>query len=167
MGQPSRSADNCSTRKNLSYGKLTKLRSVLQTTSPQRAAAALQPAAQEEDSPTDADVAAENAAMQAMCAHWISARSNSVQTANSRSHGKPAKYPQLDGGLDTSMAQCAGHTSSCEDAGHLQACVVPSISADLSENGAVVLPEAGSCDRAAGHHQDGFNAAVTKPAPER
>lgn len=171
MGQPSRSADNCSTRKNLSYGKLTKLRSVLQTTSPQRAAAALQPAAQEEDSPTDADVAAENAAMQAICAQWITAQTRSVQTANSCSHGKPAQHLQLHGGLNNSMVQCIGHSSSsgssCEDAGHSQACVVPSISADLGENGAVVVPEAGSCDRARGQHQHDLKAAVTNPVYER
>jgi len=109
--------------------------------------------------------------MQAMCAHWISAQSRSVQTASSRSHGKPAQHLQLHGGLNNSMVQCIGHSSSsgssCEDAGHLQACVVPSISADLSENGAVVVPEAGRCDTAPGQHQKGLKAAATKPAPER
>ncbi len=163
--------DAMTSGRHRSCRKLTRLRCVLQTTSPQRAAEALQLAAQEEDSSTDADVAAEHAAMQAMCAHWISAQSRSVQTANNCSHGKPAQHLQLHGGLNNSMVQCIGHSSSsgssCEDAGHLQACLVPSISADLSENGAVVLPEAGSCDRAAGQHQDGLKAAVTKPAPER
>ncbi|DBA85756.1 TPA: hypothetical protein ACH3X1_005317 [Trebouxia sp. C0004] len=144
-----------------SYWKPTK------TTSPQHAAAALQLAAQEEDSPTDADVAAEVAAMQAMCAQWISAQSRSVQTANSRSHGKPAHHPQLNGGLDNSVVQCVCHSSSCEDAGHLQAYVVPSISADLRENGAVVLPEAGSCDRTPEQRPDGLKTALTNLAPER
>ncbi len=167
MWQPSGPADNSSTLKNLSCGKLTKLRCVLQTTSPQRAAAALQPTAEEEDSSTDADVAAENAAMQAICAQWITAQSRRVQRPNSRSHGKPAQYPQLNGGLDNSIVRCIGRSNSCEDAGHLQACVVPSISTDLSENGAVVLPEAGSCDRTHEQHQDGLKAAVTNPAPER
>ncbi|DBB06884.1 TPA: hypothetical protein ACH3X3_009543 [Trebouxia sp. C0006] len=148
-----------------SYWKPTK------TTSPQRAAAALQPAAQEEDASTDVDVAAENAAMQAICAQWITAQTRSVQTANSCSHGKPAQHLQLHGGLNNSMVQCIGHSSSsgssCEDAGHSQACVVPSISADLGENGAVVVPEAGSCDRARGQHQHDLKAAVTNPVYER
>ena len=166
MWQPSRPADNSSSHKSLSYGKLTRLRCVLQTTSPQRAAAALQPAAQEEDSSTDADVAAEITAMQAMCAHWISAQSRSAQTANSSSHGKSAVLSQSNGGLDNSMGECLGHSSSCEDAGHLQACLVSFINADLSENGAVVLP-AGRCDSTPGQHQDGLKAAVANPAPER
>ncbi|DBA88907.1 TPA: hypothetical protein ACH3X2_000146 [Trebouxia sp. C0005] len=144
-----------------SYWKPTK------TTSPQRAVAALQLAVQHKELSGDADVAAENAAMQAICAHWISAQSHSAQTAKGRSHGKPAEYPQRNGGLDNSIVQCIGHSSSCEDVGHLQACLVPSIIADLSENGAVLLPAAGSCDSISGQHQDSLKAAFTNPTPER
>lgn len=147
--------------------KLTSFSCDLQTTSPQRAVAALQLAVQHKELSGDADVAAENAAMQAICAHWISAQSHSAQTAKGRSHGKPAEYPQRNGGLDNSIVQCIGHSSSCEDVGHLQACLVPSIIADLSENGAVLLPAAGSCDSISGQHQDSLKAAFTNPTPER
>ena len=122
----------------------------MQTTSPQRAVAALQLANQHAaDSGLDTDVAAEAADMQMNCQHWISAQSKPQKTSRDahHSHCNPAEYQPTQpkcGGHDVSSShgvQSVSNGQGCGDAGHLQASVVPSISADLSQNGSVLLTE--------------------------
>ena len=140
-----------------------------------RAAAALQLATQQAESGLDTNVAAEAAAMQIECQHWISAQSKPQKTFKDahHSHCSPAEYqhtqPECDS-HDVSSShgvQSVSNGPGCDDAGHLQASVVPSISADLTQNGSVLLTEAGTHSKAAEQLRVAQKGAETSPVPNR
>lgn len=148
----------------------------MQTTSPQRAVAALQLATQQAaDSGLDTDVAAEAAAMQINCQHWISAQSKPQKTPKDahHSHCSPAEYqhtqPKSDSHDDSSShgAQSVSNGQGCGDAGHLQASVVPSISADLTQNGSVLLTEDGTYSKPSEQLGVADKRTDTRPVPNR
>ena len=148
----------------------------MQTTSPQRAVAALQLATQKAaESGLDTDVAAEAAAMQIECQHWISAQSKPQKTSKDadHSHCSPAEYqctqPKCDSHDDSSShgVRSVSNGPGCGDAGHLQASVVPSISADLTQNGSVLLTEDGTYSKPAEQLRVANKRTETSPVPNR